>query len=227
MLRSNKVEALLSNQIAGPHYDAKNLTFIPGEAKEFSVPRQNRFVTNLIQRRTYSTLPSNSKGVKYNNADKDKITILSENKGKAGVYMWTHIESGKRYVGSSVNLRRRFLEYFNTERLIKDASMVINRGLLKYGYSAFSLEVLVYCDRSELMVQEKCYIDVLNPEWNILKVPGSPSRGSGWKHTAETLSFMQVQYWTCMKEKKWGRFKKTDLLKFVWLCRKLNFQTKY
>lgn len=77
--------------------------------------------------------------MKYSNADKDKLRILSENKDKGGVYMWNHIQSGKRYVGSSVDLRRRFLEYFNTERLLRGSSMIINRALLKYGYSAFSL----------------------------------------------------------------------------------------
>jgi hypothetical protein len=118
----------------------------------------------LDQRRSYSTLPSKPKGVKYNNADTDKLLILSENKAKAGVYMWTHVKSRKCYIGSSVNLRRRFLEYYNTERLLKSFSMIINRALLKYGYSAFSLEILVYCNRNELMKEEKYYIDLFNPE---------------------------------------------------------------
>ncbi len=42
--------------------------------------------------------------------------------------------------------------------------MIINRVLLKYGYSAFSLEILVYCDRDELMKEEKYYIGLFNPE---------------------------------------------------------------
>jgi hypothetical protein len=29
----------------------------------------------------------------YNNADTDKLQILSDNKGKAGIYQWTHNES--------------------------------------------------------------------------------------------------------------------------------------
>jgi len=31
----------------------------------------------------------------YNNADTDKLRILTDNKSKAGIYLWTHIESGK------------------------------------------------------------------------------------------------------------------------------------
>ena len=37
----------------------------------------------------------------YNNAETDRLKILSDNKGLAGIYMWTHNESGKRYIRSS------------------------------------------------------------------------------------------------------------------------------
>jgi len=40
----------------------------------------------------------------YSNADIDKFKILSDLFGRAGVYQWTHIESGKVYVGSAVDL---------------------------------------------------------------------------------------------------------------------------
>jgi len=44
----------------------------------------------------------------YNNADTCKAKILSENKNKSGIYMWTNSINGKRYIGSSDNLNRRF-----------------------------------------------------------------------------------------------------------------------
>lgn len=116
--------------------------------------------------RFYSTTETSAftSVVKYCNADVDKLRILSENKAKCGVYMFTHIASEKRYIGSSLNLKRRFTEYFNIERLLRVPSMIICRALLKYGYSAFSLEILVYCDRDELMREEKFYLDLLKPE---------------------------------------------------------------
>src|SRR5882757_6922002 len=70
--------------------------------------------------------------------------------------------------------------------------MTINRALLKHGYSKFSLEILEYCSLDELMVREKHYMDLLNPEYNILKEPGSPSRGSGWKKSEETNAKFSV-----------------------------------
>ena len=87
--------------------------------------------------------------------------------------------NNKSYIGSSVDLKRRFLEYFNIKRLLRYSSMAINKALLKYGYSQFSLSILEYCEVDELMIKEKYYLNLLSPKYNILKEPGSPSRGSG------------------------------------------------
>jgi group I intron endonuclease len=85
----------------------------------------------------------------------------------------------KRYIGSSVNLKRRFLEYFNINHLIRGKSMPICRSLLKRGFSNFSLEVLEYCKVEDLMKKEKKYFELFLPEYNLCKEPGSPSRGTG------------------------------------------------
>jgi len=76
-----------------------------------------------------------------------------------------------------VALKRRLLEYYNVNRLLNEKSMPINVALLKYGYSNFSLTILDICDKDSLMSREK--LEVYSPEYNILKTPGSPSRGSG------------------------------------------------
>jgi hypothetical protein len=48
----------------------------------------------------------------YENADIDRLRILTDNKEKAGIYQWEHKESGKSYIGSSVNLSNRLKNYF-------------------------------------------------------------------------------------------------------------------
>lgn len=145
---------------------------------------------NFNSCRKYSTtVPVYS--IFFNNADKDKINILKEVKNKSGIYMWTNNINNKKYIGSSVNINRRLLEYFNVNRLQKEKSMPINLALLKYGYSSFSFTVLVYCDKNLLMEKEKYYFDQISPEYNILKIPGSPSRVSGWKHSALTVEKMR------------------------------------
>jgi group I intron endonuclease len=60
--------------------------------------------------------------------------------------------------------------------------------LLKHGYSKFKLEILEYCDQDSAVEREQYYIDLLNPEYNILKVAGSLF---GYKHTPESLEKMR------------------------------------
>lgn len=43
----------------------------------------------------------------------------------------------------------------------------------KHGYSNFSLEILEYCNPSECIKKEQYYIDLLSPEYNLLKQAGS------------------------------------------------------
>ncbi len=96
----------------------------------------------------------------YSNVDLEKTKILLDNKGKAGIYVFTNLINGKKYIGSSENLRRRFMEYFNINNLMRAKYMVIYRAMLKYGYSSFKLEILEYCEVSELITREKYYIDL-------------------------------------------------------------------
>jgi group I intron endonuclease len=74
------------------------------------------------------------------------MQILDDNKNKAGVYLWINIVDGKKYIGSSENLKKRFREYFNVNHLMRNKSLYICSALLKYGYSKFSLEILEYCE---------------------------------------------------------------------------------
>jgi group I intron endonuclease len=87
-------------------------------------------------------------------------------------------------VGSSVNLGRRFSQYFNVNNLTRQNYMAICRGLLKYGYSGFYLEILEYCDSSELLTREKHYMDILKPKYNISAEPSHPFLGRN--HSDET-----------------------------------------
>lgn len=128
----------------------------------------------------------------FTNADLDKLDIFEYVKGKSGIYMWTNKLNNKNYIGSSVSLRRRLLEYYNVNRLLNEKSMPIYTALLKYGYQNFSLTILEICSIDSLMSREKYYFDVYSPEYNILKTPGSPDRGSGWKHSEATIENMSI-----------------------------------
>ena len=51
--------------------------------------------------------------VLYVNADKDKVVAIKNNRKKSGIYRWTHKESGKSYIGSSIDIGRCFSNYFS------------------------------------------------------------------------------------------------------------------
>lgn len=84
------------------------------------------------------------------------------------------------------------MEYYNVNRLLNEKSMAISIALLKYGYTNFSLTILDICDIDDLMSREKHFFEVYSPEYNILKIPGSPGRQSGWKHSEATIEKMRI-----------------------------------
>ena len=112
----------------------------------------------------------------YSNADTEKQSIFKDNKRKCGIYRWVNNLNGKSYVGSATNRICRFYQYYSFKTLeiyLKNRKSAIYSALLKYGYSNFSLEILEYCDSSNLIEREQFYMDLLRPEYNILKTAGS------------------------------------------------------
>jgi hypothetical protein len=128
----------------------------------------------------------------YNNAETDKLQILSDNKGKTGIYMWIHKESGKRYIGSALESSKRLRSYYSITEL-KRANNYISRALLHHTHSAFSLSILeiIYIfsksveeTRKLILSREQYYIDTFMPQYNIFRIAGS---SLGYKHSEESL----------------------------------------
>jgi len=125
--------------------------------------------------------------VKYDDADVDKVKFFTDNRDKSGVYRWVNKKNGKTYVGSSINLSVRFYTYYSLAYLAK-SNRPVDRALLKYGFSNFSLEILEYCETDLLLEREQYYMDYLKPEYNIVEKAGSTL---GYKHTPESLAKMR------------------------------------
>lgn len=122
----------------------------------------------------------------YSNADTCKAVILKDNKGKTGIYRWVNLINGKSYIGSALDLRERFTNYFNINHLVGNSSMSICLALIKYGYSAFKLEILEYCNLEERFIRETYYIKICAPEYNILKEGGTMPSRLGVSHSEDT-----------------------------------------
>ena len=91
--------------------------------------------------------------------------------------------NGNSYVGSAVNLAIIIQSYYNIKEL-KRNPRPIKDALLKYGHCNFTLEILEDCPVTSLTEREPLYIDLLIPEYNILKNAYSVL---GYKHTQETI----------------------------------------
>lgn len=67
--------------------------------------------------------------------------------------------------------------------------MPICNALFLYGYSGFGQPrgpgILEYCEPYELLIREKYYLNLLNPEYNICTEPRAPMTGR--KHSKETI----------------------------------------
>ena len=133
----------------------------------------------------------------YSNAETDKLRILSENRDLAGIYMFTHLESRKRYIGSAFNLYERLRQYYSISRLSRNKTQYISNALLLYGHSAFSLSILEYIDitnlskentRKLILEREQNLINSLKPEYNVLLIAGS---SLGFTHSEKSKALMK------------------------------------
>jgi group I intron endonuclease len=138
----------------------------------------------------------------YSNAETEKSSILTNNKGKAGIYLWEHNDSGKIYIGSAFDLYKRLRNYYSYSYLNRYKRMYIYNALLSHGYSAFSLTILEYIDISNLskadarkliIEREQYYLDKFNkekvPMYNLLKFAGS---SLGYTHNLEDIAKMKA-----------------------------------
>jgi group I intron endonuclease len=115
---------------------------------------------------------------------------------------------------------RSYFSLRNLKAEIKRSKSIIYRSLIKYGYSSFTLEILEYCEPSVVISREQKFIDLLKPDYNILKIAGS---SLGFKHSKETKlkisSILRDRIWTPeYKAKIWNlerRIKQLELIQVI------------
>jgi len=78
-----------------------------------------------------------------------------------GVYAIVHRETGRRYIGSSKNIERRWYEHTRLLGMGKHRSLHIQHAWSRYGASAFEFVVLETCDvgRDGLFAREQWWLD--------------------------------------------------------------------
>lgn len=70
-----------------------------------------------------------------------------------GIYKITN-PKGKVYIGKSINIKKRFLQYKNLHCKLQ---VILYNSFLKYGFEKHIFEVLCECEKEELDLKEKYY----------------------------------------------------------------------
>ena len=104
-----------------------------------------------------------------------------------GVYEILNTSTGKRYVGSSVDVQKRFRAHRQRARLGTHHSIAFQRAWDKYSEHAFQFNLVLVCAPRNLLLYEQLTFAALRPEYNTEKVAGSKL---GTKHTMETRAKM-------------------------------------
>lgn len=138
-----------------------------------------------------------------------------------GIYGAIHRDSGRVYVGSSVNIGKRWKEHRSAIK--RPTSPKFHNALRKYGFEAFDFEVLEECAHGDFQQRERFYIqfvDSVANGFNLEAIPGKPHLGrnhseihkeriraaaTGKKHSYESkerMSAAQSCLWTAEKRRK-------------------------
>lgn len=99
-----------------------------------------------------------------------------------GIYQIVNTVNGKRYVGSSVDIDKRWREHIRLLKASKHHSRHLQSAWNKYGEDSFEFDVIEECEPHHLVDREQSHID------NLSHYNCSPTAGSslGVKHSAET-----------------------------------------
>lgn len=109
----------------------------------------------------------------YFNSLSDRPLILKQLNNKSGIYCWYCKPTGNMYVGSAVNLRARTSDYYQASYIEDRKHLPIIRAMEKYGRDNFSLIILEYTNKDNLIRSEQYWIDSITPGYNILTTAGS------------------------------------------------------
>lgn len=108
-----------------------------------------------------------------------------------GVYSWTHVLTGKKYVGSSFHCRKRKSAHLRAFKNGKNGHF--NCQVRKLGADNFVYEIIEICERDSLRIRETFWISELNSVIpNGFNIQKNPSAQWNCEHTEEMRSALSV-----------------------------------
>jgi len=127
----------------------------------------------------------------FENVKESKKDIYRELRKKSGVYVFINNITKELYVGSSINLTKRMVNYYYYYNSDKPSKMVIIRAMKKYGLENFSLGIKEFCEQDPKICINlvasglQKWIDHYKLKYNVLTTAGN---SLGYKHSVETIN---------------------------------------
>lgn len=113
-----------------------------------------------------------------------------------GVYC-IYDDKSRFYIGSSVNLYERLIRHRADLRKSRHESNYLQNVYNKYGEQSLTIQILHYCEPSEVVDFEQIYLDLIQPHFNTYKTAYSPL---GYRHTEESKDKMSKPYYLISPE---------------------------
>ena len=83
-----------------------------------------------------------------------------EIKAEPGIYKLTSLQTGKCYIGKSVDVKKRIADHFKSVVGIKSiADQAVHHAILKEGFWNWQIEIITYGEKEQLNDLEKYYIE--------------------------------------------------------------------
>lgn len=111
----------------------------------------------------------------------------------SGIYKLTNIINKKIYIGSAININRRWKSHKRSASQ-DNPIWLISRALKKYGIDAFDWQIIEEVPKESLLEREQYYLDILQPfgdfGYNTAHIAGSTL---GVKFSEQTRNTMSEQ----------------------------------
>ena len=95
------------------------------------------------------------------------MKAITNNLEVCGIYMLLNTTNGKRYVGSSINIKKRLWEHRANLRHNHHDNQHLQNAWNKYGEKSFDYSILEICSPEQRFSREQFYVNTLHPEYNI------------------------------------------------------------
>jgi group I intron endonuclease len=115
---------------------------------------------------------------------------------KSGIYKIVNKINGRYYIGSSINIRKRWNEHKRTLRQNNHDNSFLQKSWNKHGEETFIFEIIEnVVDVTKLLEREQHYLNLINPfnkdiTYNLCKTAGNML---GFKHNDESKLKMSIK----------------------------------